>query len=260
MPKKRAHRGKLATKPNVADLRAAAKVDPKLEAAWKKLEHRIQDAHGRGAEAYDELWEAVGEAVHHDPPLYVFGGYKSESDFYERALHTDLRSAKRNIDVAEHATPKQEEDYGESNIYAALQYITAKFGKLGSTLPVAFERLKIPVRDGKNARMVPFTKATVAEIQTATRELQRKAAGEPTTDRAEAAIAKVLSKHAAFKNVRFTVRSGLVHVRSIPLASLDLFARVLSEVKLPPVAGSAAGGTARTPRKGAKKPAKTKKR
>ena len=59
--------------------------------------------------------------------------------------------------------------------------------------------------------MVAFPKATVA-----------KNAGEPITDRTEAAIAKVLSKHAAFKGVRFSVRAGLVHVRPIPLASLDL--------------------------------------
>ena len=91
------------------------------------------------------------------------------------------------------------------------------------------------MRDGSRERSVAFPKASVVEIQAATRALQRKSAGEPATDRTEAAIAKVLSKHAAFKNVRFSVRAGLVHVRAIPLASLDLFARVLSEVKLPPV-------------------------
>ena len=50
-----------------------------------------------------------------------------------------------------HAWPGQaaeEEQYGESNIAAALSFIEAKFGKLGKTLPVAFDRLKIPVRDG----------------------------------------------------------------------------------------------------------------
>jgi hypothetical protein len=239
MPKTRPHRGKLAKKPTAKEV--VTKVDPKLEAAWKKLEQRIHDAQGRGAEAFDELWEAVGAAVHHDPPLYVLGGYKSASDFFARALHTDLRSAQRNIAVAEHATPSEEEQYGASNIAAALDYLTAKFGKLGATLPVAFERLRIPVRDGSHERSVAFPKASVVEIQTATRALQRKNAGEPVTDRTEAAIAKVLSKHAAFKNVRFSVRAGLVHVRSIPLASLDLFARVLSEVKLPSVEGAATG-------------------
>lgn len=211
------------------------KVDPKLEAAWKRLEARIHDAMGRGAEAFDELWENVGEVVHHNPPLYVLGGYKSASDFFARVLHTDLRSATRNISVAEHATPAQEEQYGESNIAAALTFLEAKFGKLGKSLPVAFERLKIPVRNGTHTRMTLFPKATVAEIQAASRELQRKNAGEPVTDRTEAAIAKVLSKHAAFKNVQFSVRAGLVHVRAIPVASLDLFARVLSQIQLPPV-------------------------
>ena len=136
--------------------------------------------------------------------------------------------------VAQYATPKEEEQYGTSNIYAAIEYLEAKVGHLGQALPIAFDRLKIAL-DGKS---IPFTKATFDEISRATRGLQRKSAGEPATDRTEAAIAKVMSKHAAFKNTHISVRAGLVHVRGIPIASLDLFARVLSEVKMPPVASA----------------------
>jgi len=59
------------------------------------------------AEAYDEL--------------YVLGGYKSVKDFCVRRLKTDFRTAMRNVEVAEHATPKEEETYGTSNLYAALE-------------------------------------------------------------------------------------------------------------------------------------------
>ncbi len=233
MPKRRVRRTKLARQPTAKDVARTTRVDPKLAAAWKKIFARISHAESRGAEAFDELWEAAAAAAHHDPPLYVFGGFKSASDFFLRALHTDLRSATRNMAVAAHATPKEEELYGTSSIAAALDYLTAKFGTLGATLPVAFERLKIPVREGTHTKLVPFPKASVAEIIAATRLLQRKAAGEPVTDRAEAAIARSMARHPAFKKVRFSVRAGFLHVRAIPLASLDLFAKALADVSLP---------------------------
>ncbi|HSQ63864.1 MAG TPA: hypothetical protein VLM85_11650 [Polyangiaceae bacterium] len=252
MPKTRSHRTKLAPLPSAKLLKdVTAKVDPKLEAEWKKLQHRIEDAQGRGAEAYDELWEAVGAAVSHDPPLYVLGGYKSAADFFQRLLHTDPRTALRSIEVARYATPTEEEQYGTSNLYAAIQYVEAKHGALGSSLPVAFERLKVPVKDGAHTKMVLFKNATFAEIEAATRDLQRKKTGAPPTDRAAKAIDAALGKHKAFAKVRFTVQGGLVHVRGIPLASLDLFARVLGTVKLPPV---------EAPKKAAKKAKAAKKK
>ena len=236
MPKTRSHRTKLAPLPSAKALKdVTAKVDPKLDAEWKKLEARIADAKGRGAEAFDELWEAAAAAVNHDPPLYVFGGYKSDSDLFKRLFQTDLHSAKRNMLVAQYATPKEEELYGTSNLDAAIEYLQAKHGPLGGSLPVAFDRLKVPVRDGAHTKMVLFKNATVAEITAATRELQGKKPGAAATDRVANAIGSALGKHKAFAKVRFTVRGGLVHVRGIPLASLDLFARVLGTVKLPPV-------------------------
>lgn len=235
MPKKRPHRTKLA--PLASAKEVTTKVDPKLEAEWKKIEHRIEDAKGRGAVAYDELWEAVGAAVHHDPPLYVFGGYKSVNDFVTRSLHTDLRSAQRNMAVAQYATPKEEEDYGTSNVFAAIEYLEAQHGPLGASLPVAFDRLKIPVHDGAHTKMVLFKNATFAEIEAARKELQSKKTSTPATDRTASAIATALGKHNAFAHVRFTVRAGLVNLRGVPIASLDLLARVLGAVKLPPLEG-----------------------
>jgi hypothetical protein len=227
MPKKKRPRRTKLTKLPAAP---SEKVDPKLDAAWRSALSAIEEAQSRGAEAYDELWEMVGRVVHHDPPLYVLGGYKSVKDFCVRGLKTDFRTAMRNVEVAEHATPKEEETYGTSNVYAALEYIRAKFGKLNGTLPVAFERLKIPVREGKKTRTLAFKDATFAQIQAATRDMTKKPS---PTDRTEAEIAKLLSKHPAFARVRFSVRAGLVDVRGVPLASLDTFARVLSTVKLP---------------------------
>ena len=252
MPKTRSHRTKLAPLPSAKLLKdVTAKVDPKLEAEWKKLAARIADAKGRGAEAFDELWEAAAAAVNHNPPLYVFGGYKSESDLFTRLFQTDLHSAKRNMLVARYATPKEEELYGASNLDAAIEYLQATHGSLGASLPVAFERLKIPVHEGGHTKMVLFKNATVAEIAAATRELQAKKPGATATDLVAKAIGAALGKHKAFAKVRFTVQGGLVHVRGIPLASLDLFARVLGTVMLPPV---------EAPKKAAKKAKAAKKK
>lgn len=241
MPKTRSHRTKLAAGPNVSLLKAVTtKVDPKLASTWKKFLGTIEDAQSRGAEAFDELWEAVGAVVHHDPPLYVLGGYASASDLFRRLLHVDQRSATRNMLVAQYATPKEEETYGTSNLYAAILYIQAKLGPLGSSLPVAFDRLKIPVKTGATTKNIAFKDATFTEIEAATRALSGKKSGAASTDRTEKAIAEVLAKHPAFGGVRFTVQSGLVHVRGIPLASLELFARTLATVKLPATEGDAA--------------------
>ena len=228
MPKTRVHRNKLAPKPTAKDV--PAKVDPTLKAAWDKLAARIDDAQHRGSAAFDELWEAVGAALEHDPPLYPMGGYKNPTELFTQLLHTDPRSAKRFVKVARYATPKEEETYGVSNLDAAIDYLEEKHGPLGASLPVAFDRLKIPVKDGKTTKLVPFAKLTALEIQRATRALRGK--GQTPTDRAEAAFARAFGKHPAFAHTRFNVTAGAVNVRGIPLAALGVFARVLAGVKL----------------------------
>jgi len=190
MPSKRARPTKLRPKPAARDAKLPA--NRALKSAWDRLAARILDASTQGAEAFDELWEAAGEAVEHEPPLYVLGGYKTPKEFYTKLLHTDPRTAARNIRVAKYASPLDEETYGTTNLDAALAYLEAKHGPLNGRLPVAFGALKIP-RGGK---LVAFAKLTAAEIGQATRALHK-----PKTPAhaARAAYEKALAKHPAFK-------------------------------------------------------------
>ena len=130
------HRNKLSRKPSARDVKVA--VDPALKKAWDAIAKRLDAAEHAGAEAFDELWEAAGEAAMHDPPLYVFGGYKSAAEFFEQRLHTDKRTAERNIRVAKYASPADEERYGATNLDAGIRWLEAKHGPLGGRTPVAF--------------------------------------------------------------------------------------------------------------------------
>ncbi len=155
MPKtKKAKRSKVTPK----DVKVA--VDPSLKKAWDAIAKRIDAAEHEGASSFDELWEAAAEAVDHDPPLYVFGGYKTAAEFFKERLHTDVRTAQRNMRVARYASPAEEERYGTTNLDAALGWLEAKHGPLNGRLPVAFDKLKISIED----KPTPFAELTAAQI------------------------------------------------------------------------------------------------
>ncbi len=211
-------------------------VDGKLKKQWDQTLTAIKKAKGQGAEAFDELWEAVARVVEHDPPLYVIGGFGSSAEFFAQVLQEKERTARRFIRVAKYATPQEEEKYGTTLLDAALSYVEATAGgPLAGPLPIAFERLRIPVtRDGKEAR-VPLSEATAEEIAKATRALlatkgKKRAASNPI----EETLGKALASNAATKVVRATVRGGAATFSGVPVASIPAFGKTLASVKLPP--------------------------
>ncbi len=212
-----------------------APVDPALKRAWDKLAGSIDSFAEKGAAAFDDLWEAVAHVVDHEPPLYLFGGYKTAAEFFKKRLHTDKRTAQRNIRVARYATPQEEADYGTSNIDALIGYLEAKYGKLNGTLPVAIARVKIAIADGKAHRVVPFPDLTAPQINAATRALLSTKSPAPTNP-ARHALEGVLGQHDALAHVVVHERQGFATFANVPLASLALFARAITSVKLPPVA------------------------
>ena len=230
MPKARP---KVPTKKPTAD--ALAPVDPALKRAWEKFASSIDSLAEKGAAAFDELWENVAHVVDHQPPLYLFGGYKTVAEFFKERLHTDVRTAQRNIRVARYATPQEEADYGNSNIDALIGYLEAKHGKLNGTLPIAIARVRIPVASGKEHKMVPFPDLTAPQINAATRALLAKKSPVPKNP-ARHALEGALAKHDALSHVVIHEREGFATFTNVPLASLDLFAKALTSVKLPPIA------------------------
>lgn len=209
-------------------------VDPSLKRVWDKLAASLDGLASKGASAFDDLWEGVAHVVDHEPPLYLFGGYKTASEFFEQRLHVDTRTAQRNMRVARYATPDDEARYGTSNLDAALGYLEARYGKLDGALPVAFSRLKIAVVDGKDHKLVPFAQLSAPAIAAATRALLAKKSPAPKNP-TRAALEGALAKHGALSRVVVHERDGLATFANVPLASLGVFGGAVAKAKLPVV-------------------------
>jgi hypothetical protein len=222
---------------NAAPRDVAVKVDPKLKRLWDQTRAVIEQAKGQGATAFDELWEAVGRAVSHEPPLYVLGGYASPKEFFREELHEEERTARRYMRVAKFATPNEEATYGVAVLDAAIGYLEAKGGRaVDGALPVAFDRLRIPLvggaRDGA-AASVPLAEATVAQINAATRALADRAKKKPGPKSAlRDALLATLKADKTLAAIAVHEANGFVSFTHVPVAAMARFARALTAARV----------------------------
>ena len=203
-------------------------IDPAVKKRWDALTKQIHDAQKEGASAFDALWEAVAAIVEHNPPLYLAGGYENAEAFFRERLGETRRNAFRFIRVAKFASPNEEEKYGTTKLDAALAYLEAKLGAplAHPPLPIALERLRIPVKDGAHERRLSLEEARVEDIVAATRALA-KTERAPTSS-VERGLKKVLSSKSSLAKVTVRVRNGLVTFANVPTAALATFGRVLA--------------------------------
>lgn len=135
------------------------------------------------------------------------------------------------------SSPNEEERYGVSKIDAAIGFLDAKLGRpFEGRLPVALDRLRIPIeRDGRK-KTVGLEDATVEEIYAAARQLRR-ANGKPhpSASPVVVAITRALAK-GALKKVSVRFQRGQVSLGSIPVEALRELGAALAKVKLPPPA------------------------
>lgn len=207
-------------------------VDPSLKKRWTTLAARVDALAGKDTRAWDELWEAAGEIVDSEPPLFLFGGYKNAAEFFVERMKVDRATGYRSVRVARYASPAEELRYGVAKLDAALSFIEAKLGPLTKPpLPIAFDRLKFTVGKGKNARTLTFDEATAADIKSATRTLS--AAPARGTSKVAAAFGKSFADSEALADIRVTERGGLVSFVRVPLASIGRFASAIGRTKLP---------------------------
>ena len=213
----------------------SVKVDAGLKKRWDALSRIVERARHAGAADWDALWEAVGAIVEHEPPLYELGGYTNAADYFQRALGENARNASRYIRVAKLASPSEEERYGITRLDAGLAFIEAKLGAapLHPPLPVAFDKLRIPLADGSS---VWFKDARIEDIAAATRRLTGKPIA--ATSSAERALVETFAKHPSFKGVRVRVRNGLATLTGVPVAALDVFGTLLHVTKWPTTAST----------------------
>ncbi|MFI5288454.1 MAG: hypothetical protein ACHQ17_02330 [Polyangia bacterium] len=144
------------------------KVDKQLKLLWQEASERLRQAAGNESGDWDAKWEAVGDIVQHEPPLYLAGGFKTTRAFIAASLPGENeRSVRRAIRVARHFAPDDERKYGPSNLDALLDYLEAR-GPLGEA-KVHPERQKVRIPEGKRSRLVPFARVTVEQLHAATR-------------------------------------------------------------------------------------------
>jgi hypothetical protein len=228
--KPRPSRTSLLARPVVVDL----KVNQELRKRWQKALEVIKDAKREGAAAFDVLWETVAEIVDHDPPLYLAGGLATTKAFLSEHLEETERSARRWMRVAKFASPTEEARYGVSKLDAVIAYLEAKSGgPIKGSLPVAFDKLKIPVeRDGKTLQ-VPLDEATVEQVHTAARKLSRAAQKRPArTSPVLVAITRELSK-GKLRGISAKISSGKLMLGAVPLDALTDLADALRRIELP---------------------------
>lgn len=208
-------------------------VDATLKRRFDALAEIIDVAKGRGAAAFDVLWEAVARVVDHEPPLYVVGGYKNAAEYFREALGESERNARRFVRVARYASPKDEKRYGVTKLDAALAFVEAKLGAplAEPPLPVALDRLRIPVTEGKSVRHVSLEQASEDQIRAAARALLKSGRAAPRSA-AQAALAKALGGVGSLAEVHVRVKAGKASFTGVPLAALGTFARAIARAEV----------------------------
>ena len=202
------------------------KVDAKLKARWQDATKRLAAASQKGASAFDSKYETISEIVDAHPPLYLAGGFATATAFYA-SLGEDPRTVARNCAVAKFASPVEEAEYGPTKLDAAIALLQARAGghPLGR-LPVAFEKLRIPTKDGTKS----LHDATLDELRAATRALSHPSAA--STSPAVAAVTKRLTSP-GLKSVRVRFAGGHFTLTNITPDALAELGRALSGLRLP---------------------------
>ncbi|HEY1959669.1 MAG TPA: hypothetical protein VGH28_28865 [Polyangiaceae bacterium] len=204
------------------------KVDPKLKKEYDALVAVISDSSRKEAEDFDRRWEAAAKVVEHE--LYVIGGYEDADPFFRAVMQEEPRNARRFMRVAKYASPSEETTYGTSKLDAALGFVEAKLGHplAHPPLPVAFDKLRIPVGKGTKG----LETASVPEITAATSKLTASWHKKPKTP-AQSALAEQIAKIDSLGGVRVHERDGILSFTGVPLGAIHHFIRALTAAKLP---------------------------
>ena len=155
-------------------------------------------------------------------------------DFLEKHVGENERTARRFIRVAKYASPAEEAKYGVSKLDRAIAYVEAKAGgPAKERLPVAFDKLRVPVESDGKTTSVSLEKAKVEDIEAATRKLLR--ADEKDASAKASPVVKVVAaqlKSKPLQGVTVRVTGGKLFLGAIPLGSLAELSAALLRIKL----------------------------
>lgn len=199
------------------------------------LVKRIAALKGKEAEQWDELWEAVGEAVEAregEVPLYR-AKHASLEAFVKAALPGETaRSVKRNVLVAGAFTGADYKRHGEGLLEEVALFVMAQSGARVAPKALDLDRVKIPVK-AKGAKVVrkPARECVMLEVRAARRALAgRSAAKVPTR---VLALKTALAKVASLRTIGVSERTDGFVLSGVTSATFKPLAKVLAKVKVP---------------------------
>lgn len=209
-----------------------ALVDKALKKRWLDTMGRYRAALADESAGWDTRYEALDEIINAQPPYYLAGGYSTIAQFLKGEVPNESeRGVKMAIRVARHFDPEDESRYGISNLDALLSYLEAEAGGELGRAKVHPERQKIPVKQGKGTKLVPFAEATREQIKAAVRVARgTSGAAKAKLPPAVARLKKSLGG-AGLADIAVSMRGGKVTLSGIAVESFAALAKVLKGVK-----------------------------
>ena len=196
---------------------------------------RLKRARSGEMAGWDETYEAVGEILLADPPLYLFGGYDSARAFLAAHLPgVSERSVATYVRVAKYFEAEDEAKYGISKLAMLLDYIEATGGAKLIPAKIAPERIKVRLpAPGGGTGTRPFPELSFDQLRAAVKAAQPdRRPGRVKEAPIVVALRQALAK-AKLRGVSVRLRDKKIDLGGIEPERLDELGRALVGAKLP---------------------------
>jgi len=209
-------------------------VDQRLKARWLKELRRFQENRAREHLGWDETYEALGEILDSNPPLYLAGGFKTARAFLAAHLPgTKEQTARDYVRVARSFDPADEQQHGVSKLVLLLDYLEALGGAPLVPAKLDPDRAQIKLGPGQNAAVVRFPEIDYQTLRAVVRAAKGRGGKPRRTDPPLVKALRAALTHARLGQVGIRLRAAKVDLTGIPEAELATAGRVLLATKLP---------------------------
>ncbi len=202
-------------------------IDVNLKRLYDEAIDSLEAATAQGAKSWDVRYEAIGEILNHNPPLYMAGGFSTDRAFIAQKLKENRQAVYKNIRVARFANADDIERFTPTRLNLAIAWLEAKAGApLKGNTPVAFERLRFPFKaDGKTVSK-SLEDITVAELNLALALLK----GRESTSKKASPVARALAELIKQSGVKATATVSAKSVTlQVPLDGLSKLSGLLAK-------------------------------
>jgi hypothetical protein len=202
-----------------------------LKARFAAAMDRYKTAHGDEAADWDAQYEALGEIVDAEPPLWRAGGFTSERAFFKSVLPEDApRTIRTRIRVARHFDPADEAAFSIEKLAALLDYLETENGGALPRVKVHPARQTVLVAHGGGYRRVPFDHASREQIRAAIRRKRGRAAAAVHTDSPAVKRVRARLRSAGLGAVAVRERHEVLDFGGVPSAQVQDFGAALAKL------------------------------